>query len=102
MSLGEPSVSVYKYKDLFEKITPKDMQELSKFTLYDYFDESRTYNKAQFIAMVMLLFDSEPSSYTEKQFVQTMYCFDNADLNNRICLKVHFNDTNQQGFLGKQ
>lgn len=31
-----------------------------------------------------------------------MYCFDNADLSNKICLIVHFNDTNQQGFLGKQ
>lgn len=31
-----------------------------------------------------------------------MYCLDNADLSNRINLAVHFNDTNQQGFLGKQ
>lgn len=94
MSLGEPSVSVYKYRELFEKIKPKDMQELSKFTLYDYFDEHHTYNKGQFVSMVMLLFGSEPGSYSENNFVQTMYCFDNADPSDKISLMVHFNDTN--------
>lgn len=69
MSHEEPSASVYKYREQFEKIKPKDMQELSKFTLYDYFDEYHIYNKAQFIAMVTLLFGSEPDSYTEKRFV---------------------------------
>ena len=52
--------------------------------------------------MVELLFGREPDSYSEADFVQAMYCMDNAELNNRICLRAHFNDTNQQGFLDKR